>query len=177
MIQRAAIALLLTISILILSKCSASTDTRYSKESEKQKTEDVKLESIVEDDFDIAPFKTKLDIPEKKKEQSKQPIDLWLGYDDTVPSSQNEKSAVDTMPGFRVQVLSTDDLDEANSTRSEIYFKTNEKSIYILFEPPFYVVRVGDFKNINDAKAMSFKLNQLGFSGTKVVSDSIIVNR
>ena len=98
---------------------------------------------------------------------------MWFEYpaDDTIDQSQ--KTVVDTMAGYRVQVLSTDNLEEANGVRSEIFFKTNEKAIYVLFEPPFYIVRVGDYKNMNDAKALSFKLNQLGFSGTKVVNDLI----
>ena len=153
--------------------CSASTDTRYSKDSEKEVSKTKESEIIAEDDFDIKPFRTKIEIPFESKETKDIPLDLWFGYPVDIPEDQTKKTVVDTIQGYRVQVISTDNLDEANGIRSEIYFKTNEKAIYVIFEPPFYVVRVGDYKNINDAKALSFKLNQMGFAGTKVVNDLI----
>ncbi len=153
--------------------CSASTDTRYAKEIEKEVPNSKEKEIIIEDDFDITPYKTKIEVPIGKKEEGNKPLDLWYGYPNEIQENQSSKTVIDTIPGYRVQVISTDDLEEANTIRSDVFFKTNEKDIYILFEPPFYVVRVGDYKNINDAKAISFKLNQLGFSGTKVVNDLI----
>lgn len=158
---------------VLFYSCSASTDTRYSKDSEKEISKMRENETIAEDDFDIEPFRTKIDIPAVSKETKNTTLDLWFGYPADIPEDHTKKTVVDTIQGYRVQVISTDNLDEANGVRSEIYFKTNEKAIYIIFEPPFYVVRVGDYKNINDAKALSFKLNQLGFAGTKVVNDII----
>ena len=158
---------------IIFYSCSAATDTRYSKDSEKEISKTKEKEIIAEDDFDIKPYRTKIDIPEEKKQTNNKPLDLWFGYSDSISEDQTHKTVVDTIPGYRVQVISTDDLDEANGIRSEIFFKTNEKAIYVIFEPPFYVVRVGDYQNISDAKALSFKLNQMGFTGTKVVNDLI----
>lgn len=157
-----------------LYSCSASTDTRYAKDAEKDASKTKAEEAIIEDDFDITPFRTEIEIPELDRETMKEPLDLWYDYPDTLSTEQTTKKTVsDTISGYRVQVISTDDLEEANGVRSEIYFKTNEKAVYVIFEPPFYVVRVGDCKNINDAKALSFKLNQLGFAGTKIVNDII----
>jgi len=158
---------------VLFYSCSASTDTRYSKDAEKEVSKTKENEIIAEDDFDIKPFQTKFEIPFESKETKDVPLDLWFGYSADIPEDQTKKTVVDTIQGYRVQVISTDNLDEANGIRSEIYFKTNEKAIYVIFEPPFYVVRVGDYKNISDAKTLSFKLNQLGFAGTKVVNDLI----
>ena len=158
---------------ILLYSCSASTDTRYSKDSEKEIANTKDKGIIAEDDFDIKPYQTKIEIPIDSSKTNKEPLDLWFGYTTDIPEDITQKTLLDTIPGYRVQVISTDNLDEANGIRSEIYFKTNEKAIYILFEPPFYNVRVGDYKNINDAKALSFKLNQMGFAGTKVVNDLI----
>ena len=77
------------------------------------------------------------------------------------------------MQGYRVQVLITDNLDEANNMRSDIYFKTNQKAVYIVFDPPFYKVEVGDFKNMADAKSLSFQLKQLGYSDARVINETI----
>jgi hypothetical protein len=158
---------------LVIYSCSASTDTRYAKDTEKEKSKTKEEATVAEDNFDIIQFRTKIKIPEADRKIKDKP-DLWFDYPDTVSAKQtSNKTVVDTMQGYRVQVISTDDLEEANGIRSQIYFKTNEKAVYVIFEPPFYVVRVGDCKNINDAKALSFKLSQLGFAGTKVVNDVI----
>jgi len=160
--------------IVLFYSCSASTDRRYSKDSEEISTEKDK-EAITEDDFDMGPFKTKIELPAKSKSKEDKPLDLWFDYPKSDSIEISTKTIVDTLSGYRVQVISTDNLDEANNVRSEIFFKTNEKAIYVLFEPPFYIVRVGDYKNFNDAKALSFKLNQMGFANTKVVNDLINV--
>lgn len=170
-------------ALLLIYSCSASVDTRYSKEKGEDTEQKTAASSFIEDEFDITPYKIKLEIPEEQK--NKEPLDLWFNYDtlqnqQVISSSSLEndiltKTAIDTIPGYRVEVASSDNFDEAAGIRSEIYFKTNEKAIYIIFEPPFYFVRVGDFRNIDKAKSASFKLNQLGFSGSRVVNDSIII--
>ena len=168
------------LSILIYS-CSASTDTRYSKDSDKKTEKSEEKTNIVEDDFDLSPYRTQFEISPDKKNSKDMAKDLWYEYPEELSESdlntkleiEPQRTIVDSIPGYRVQVISTDDLEEAKAVRSEIFFKTNEKAIYVIFEPPFYSVRVGDYKNINDAKSVGFKLNQLGFQGTKVVSDII----
>lgn len=168
---------IILIFAIIFYSCAASTDTRYSKESEKKEIKKNKTETVLEDDFDISPYKTNIELAEKIKTSQTTPIDVWYGYDETAIDSQSNLVFTDTIPGYRVEVISSDNLDEVNTVRAEVYFKTNEKSLYVIFEPPFYVLRVGDCKSINEAKALSFKLNQLGFSGTKIVNDSILVQR
>lgn len=134
---------------------------------------------VVEDDFDLTPYKTEFEIHVENTKVNEDNLDLWYGYpeENNIGEIEKEfpKTVSDSIPGYRVQIISTDDLEEANGIRSEVYFKTNEKAIYVIFEPPFYLVRVGDYRNISDAKATSFKLNQLGFTGTKIVNDLINV--
>lgn len=162
---------------LIFYSCSASTDTRYSKSEGMEKGKIEEKTIVVEDDFDLTPYKTEFEILMDSSKAIENNLDLWYGYPEEteVGDIQKEvpKTVIDSIPGYRVQVISTDDLEEANGVRTEVYFKTNEKAIYVIFEPPFYLVRVGDYRNINDAKATSFKLNQLGFTGTKVINDLI----
>lgn len=165
----------LAFSAFMLYSCSASTDTRYSKDAESKIDKNEEKSTLPEDDFDIEPFKTKIVIPNINKPIEPISSELWFGYPDSSEDIQTGKTVTDTIAGYRVQVISTDNLDEANGVRSEIYFKTNEKAVYVIFEPPFYVVRVGDYNNINDAQALSFKLSQMGYAGTKVVTDQINV--
>ena len=71
--------------------------------------------------------------------------------------------------------MATDNLEEADSMRSDIYFKTTQKDVYLFFDPPFYKVLVGDFKQFSDAKNLSFKLSQMGYAESRVISDTVNV--
>ena len=158
---------------LFLIGCSASTGSRYEKKEEKKsetKTlKETKKEN--EEDFDITPYQTEIDIEAPTLSEDKLPSDVWYGYKDT--SSVLEKKIIGTTDGYRVQVLSTDDIEEANRVRAEIYEKTARKEVYVIFEPPFYKVKAGDFTTKSEANDFKFKLNQLGYSEAKVVQETV----
>ncbi len=68
-----------------------------------------------------------------------------------------QSKIIGTTDGYRVQVISTDDIDEANLVRSELYEKTTRKEVYIVFEPPFYKVKVGDFTSKSEAENLTLQ--------------------
>ncbi|MGB5530885.1 MAG: SPOR domain-containing protein [Ignavibacteriaceae bacterium] len=159
--------------IAFLVGCSASTGSRYeTKEEKKVDTETVKEtnKEIVED-FDITPYQTEIDIKAPPLQTDKLPSDVWYGYDDKNQSL--DRKIINTTDGYRVQVLSTDDIEEANRVRAEIFEKTAWKEVYITFEPPFYKVKAGDFTSKSEANDFKFKLNQLGYTEAKVVQETV----
>jgi hypothetical protein len=158
------------LSVVILCGCSASTGDRYGTTKDSETAIEEKTEDITED-FDISPYKTEIDIEVPQITSDNLPPDVWYGYKNSAP--QQERKVIGTADGFRVQVLSTDDIDEANRVRAEIYEKTANKEVYVVFEPPFYKVKVGDFTSKNDANDLKFKLNQLGYTEAKVVQETI----
>lgn len=159
--------------ILFIFGCSASTGSRYeTKEETKSTTETIEQKNISED-FDITPYETKIDIEAPPLTTDKLPSDIWYEYKSTIPDSV--KNIVGTTDGYRVQVISTDDIDEANLIRSELYEKTSRKEVYIIFEPPFYKVKIGDFTSKSEAENLRFKLNQLGYTESKVVQETVNV--
>jgi len=166
---------LIIISIsLLLEACSASTGTRYEKDDKpKKKSDDKPIEKLVED-FDITPYRTKLEVKEKDNRDN-EITDAWYGYnkniEDSLLSANNK--IVGTVDGFRVLVVTTDDMNEANSARDKIYKITNQKEVYISFEPPFYKVKAGDFTDVTEANNLKFKLNQLGYTEARVVQETV----
>jgi len=48
----------------------------------------------------------------------------------------------------------------------------NQRS-YVNFEPPFYKVKLGDFRDNTDASNMRFRLSQMGYTESKVVRETI----
>ena len=161
--------------ILIFYSCGTSTGSRYSQE-EKQPEKAKKEQSPVKkypEDFNLSGYHAEFHVPPSNKKKNSDSLDIWYGYHNTSSNLDTTQMPVKTMPGYRVQVLITDNLDEAKNMRSDIYFKSNQKAVYIVFDPPFYKVEVGDFKNMADAKSLSFQLKQLGFSDARVINETI----
>ncbi len=173
----------LVFALIVISGCSASTGTRYDEgessakndKSKKEVEENVKNEAVntnnIVEDFDITPFKSRIKVDIQNNSPGFVPPDVWYGYENE--NVNKSKNIIGTTDGYRVQVISTDNLEKANNVRSEIYLNTQNKEVYINFEPPFYKVKVGDFTDREDADNLKFKLNQLGYSEARVVQETI----
>ncbi len=165
---------------IILISCGTSTGSRYSearKSGELKKEEKAKEEKITKkypENFNLSEYHTKITVKDTAAaKRGKNNLDVWYDYHEAPDTGDVNRTVIKTEPGYRVQVLSTDNLDDANKMRSEIYFKTSQKAVYIVFDPPFYKVEVGDFTNINDAKSLSFKFKQMGYTDARVVNGTI----
>ncbi len=84
----------------------------------------------------------------------------------------------ETTSGFRVQVLTTTKLDSANFVKNLLQTLLNSSSfqsqrVYIIYEPPNYKVRVGDFERLQDASLMRKFLIENGFKYAWIVNDKI----
>jgi len=169
--------LLFSFSLLVIfSSCGTSTGTRYTQEESKSTKEKVEAKKVKEysEDFDLTRYRAKISAPKIDKDTAgSADFDAWYNYHSVVSKDDTNKTAVQTVPGYRVQVISTDRLDQANTIRSEIYFKTNQKAVYVKFDPPFYKVEVGDFIDINDAKNLVFKFKQMGYKDARVINETI----
>jgi hypothetical protein len=165
-------------SLFIIFGCSASTGSRYDKDDKKNSNnssigsnENVKPTTLKED-FDITPYKTKIIVPEKKTDTKKGNQKIWFDYGS--PNIETKtKSLVGTTDGYRVLVLTTDNIEEANQVKADVYFSQSSYEVYIDFEPPFYKVKAGDFDSQRSADDLRFKLNQLGHKEAKVIKDKI----
>ncbi|MBT8379202.1 MAG: SPOR domain-containing protein [Ignavibacteria bacterium] len=164
-------AVFLTIVLFYFLGCSASTGSRYEKKEVKNVEQRNENNEQIEEDFDITPYKTDIELETEQMPTGKLPNDVWYQYDES--ESGSNKKVIGTTDGYRVQVIATDDIEEANQTRSEIYVKTTNKKVYVNFEPPFYKVKVGDFTSRNDADDLKFMLNQLGYKESRVVQETV----
>ncbi|MFA4924081.1 MAG: SPOR domain-containing protein [Ignavibacteriaceae bacterium] len=160
-------------TVLLIASCGSSidsTDNRYKHATEEKILAKEKPASTLVEDFDFTPYLLPLENAKNENLTVEKTEDtLWWNY----PKIDHSIKFTVRQPGFRVQVLATDDLDEAQQMRSDIYFKTNKNEIYITFQPPLYKVRVGDYESRSAANNLAFKLNQLGFVSTQVVADSV----
>jgi hypothetical protein len=161
----------ITVITILFIGCSASTGSRYETKKETGEETSTEVKNEVAEDYDITPYQTEINIEAPPIATDKLPSDVWYAYDDSLVEMQRQ--IVSTTDGYRVQVLSTDDIDEANRVRAEVYETNSRKEVYIIFEPPFYKVKVGDFTSKAEADDLRFKLNQLGYTESKVVQETV----
>ncbi len=169
------------ISLLIISACSTSTGSRYEKNEKNEKVNSEKTTSenneeikspTLKEDFDITPYKTEIIVPKKQVSGVIENQTVWFDYG-SPDLETKKKTLVGTEDGFRVLVLTTDNIEEANQIKADVYFSQNSNEVYIDFEPPFYKVKTGDFDTQKTADDLRFKLNQLGYKEAKVIKDKI----
>jgi hypothetical protein len=87
-----------------------------------------------------------------------------------------EVALPETIPGFRIQVLFTPEIDEANQIRDSLNTYIPEEWTYIVFDAPYYKVRIGNFMERYEAQALLRRLVSLGFSESWVVPDKVVKN-
>ena len=164
--------LLFTLITFVVVGCGSSTGTRYDNGNNNTIKKSSESRDLKEN-FDITPYKTKIEIKQKSRTIDLQSVEAWYDYNNNSNNSTNSDSVINTVNGFRVRVISTDDLAQADSLRAELYGTTNQKHIYIIFDPPFYRIEVGDFTDISAANDLKFKLNQLGYGEARVINEKV----
>jgi sporulation related protein len=82
----------------------------------------------------------------------------------------------ETIPGFRVQVLLTQDIDEAVQARDSLENRFPDEWTYIVFDSPYYKVRVGNYEDRASASHILKRLGALGFNQAWIVPDNVLKN-
>jgi hypothetical protein len=82
----------------------------------------------------------------------------------------------ETLAGYRAQVLFTNNIEIANSAKDTIESLLPEEWCYIVYDAPYYKVRVGNFLERDEASRMVRDLLSLGFKDSWVVPDNIFIN-
>ena len=76
-------------------------------------------------------------------------------------------------PGFRVQVVSTGDRSMANEIKAAMLRNFPQYHAYLIYQSPSFKVRVGDFRDQEQADALRDQISKLYPSGVFVVPDII----
>lgn len=78
------------------------------------------------------------------------------------------------LQGFRIQIFATASIDEANAMKTTASQIITGDSLYVVFDPPVYKVRVGDFPSRIEAGKKLTSLVDKGFPDAWVVNDRIM---
>lgn len=75
--------------------------------------------------------------------------------------------------GFRVQVLSSSNRDNAQKIKTDLMNKFPDHKSYILYQSPNFKVRIGNFLKRDEAEKLRKQLNKYFPQGVYVVEDTI----
>lgn len=82
----------------------------------------------------------------------------------------------DTVQGYRIQVLATNDFDEATAVRASLNAALPNLWVYVVYDAPTYKVRVGDYLSRTDAYFSLDSLVTMGYKDAWIVPDKVIKN-
>lgn len=89
----------------------------------------------------------------------------------------NKRSAMLTSSGlykgYRIQVVSTTSRDQAFKIKTDLLMKFPEEKTYVMFQSPYFKVRIGNFLNRSDAEKFRKDLNKMFPQGVFIVEDGI----
>jgi hypothetical protein len=102
---------------------------------------------------------------QKEEKQGLNPLDIPK---DTLVMQE------EIVQGFRVQVFSSSGVDEANLMKNIVQEKFINDSVYVVYDPPVYKVRAGDFLNRYEANQRLQDFVAGGYRDAWIVPDRII---
>jgi hypothetical protein len=79
------------------------------------------------------------------------------------------------IPGFRIQVINSSDRNKVFATKTRIYQQFPELKPYLIYQPPNYKLKVGNFRTSDDAEPYLDQLSKLFPTGVYLVHDIIEV--
>jgi len=89
-------------------------------------------------------------------------------------ASEPEKTSTEAIVnGYRIQLLATKDENLANEMKKQAILKFQDK-VYLIFESPYYRIRVGDCISEKDAKVLREEAVKKGFTDAWIVPSKVI---
>jgi hypothetical protein len=80
------------------------------------------------------------------------------------------------VPGFRLLIISTNDRNKADEAKLKVYKNFPELKTYLLYQSPYFKLKVGNFKDQREADAYLKKVQIYFPSSVYIIRDMIEVN-
>ncbi len=82
----------------------------------------------------------------------------------------------ETIPGFRIQVILTQEIDQAMSIRDSLTNAFPDELLYVVYDAPTYKIRIGNYREKSHASSLLKQLNKMGFLDAWIVPDNVLKN-
>lgn len=168
-VPRSNVSLVVTVAVYLLlcSGCSSSQEAQRAPASESRQESLKDFLERHESTFRPSDYNRILD----SLAWSRIKVDSGSAIQSPIETARPETTA-----GFRVQILLTQDIDHAAAIRREITEILPDESVYIVYELPYYKIRVGNFVDRTEAGQMLRELQDLGYKDAWIVPDRILLN-
>ena len=124
--------------------------------------------STFEKSFKPSEYDTDIELLHKKENQARPIVD--------VPVETFTVAEPETVQGFRIQVIASNNYDEAFAVRNTLNIDLPAQWVYMVYDAPTYKVRVGDYTNRADANLAVDGFIEKGYKGAWVVPDRVVKN-
>jgi hypothetical protein len=78
-------------------------------------------------------------------------------------------------PGFRILVISSNDRNKVTEAKTRIYRQFPELKAYMLYQSPFFRLKVGNFRDREEAEEYLQDISRLFDGGVYIVPDTVEV--
>ncbi len=152
------------ILLLLATGCSSS---RRAADKDGEATKERKL-SLAQYESTLNPsdYDEEIEAVQKAHAEEKGHTQLNIPNDSTIVQQE-------MIQGFRIQIFSSSNVDDANAAKKAAEGKFPNDSVYIVFDAPVYKVRVGDFVNRYDASQRLPDLVDKGYRDAWIVPDQV----
>lgn len=170
------------LTALFLSSCQSSKPVRRATESPKTAKPPVERTQpetrptsptpavAQNEDFDPQTLKApEFQIPRKQVVRKSDTLSVA-----TLPTSAQVDTSWQTVPGYQVQLLQTEDAKLARSTVREAILALNVE-VETIYEAPYYKIRAGRFVNRYDAEQLQNLASEKGYANCWVVRTQVKV--
>jgi hypothetical protein len=86
---------------------------------------------------------------------------------------KTEKTEVESVQGYRIQLIATTDENRARETKKIAMLKLKEK-VYLVFGAPNYKIQIGDCLTYDEAKAVRDEAVNNGFPDAWIVPSKVV---
>jgi hypothetical protein len=154
---------------MLIGGCKASVETVEPEPKPKPKEQETEMKAplaVYEATLNPAQYDEDIDLVRKAHAEERRQME----FDTTRDSITVEE---EISQGFRIQIFSTPHIDEAAVMQGSVR-QIVDDSVYVVYDPPVYKVRVGDFVTRLEAnQSLSYLLDR-GFPDAWIVSDRIV---
>ena len=88
-------------------------------------------------------------------------------------NEETTKESRRTAKGYRLLVINTNKRDEAIAAKTKVYTYFPDLKAYLIYQSPYFKVKVGNFKDRKDADDFRKELSTLFPSGVFIINDII----
>lgn len=164
------IATFLLLSLLLLAGCGSTEGTRKDSSSQPDEQERWVPLSQYERTFNPSDYDKEIEAVRTQHQVELERAASHSPADSVVLESEYSQ-------GYRIQIFATASIDEANAMRLTAAQRITEDSLYVVFDPPVYKVRIGDFRTKGEANLKLGPVSGMGFTDAWVVGDKIIIRK